>query len=235
MPENEENVSNVKEEVVQPQDEHNTEKISTDSQEKNSSVNDQEYNWRELRKSRDELQRRVQELENVMASNQQVQEQDEEVNLAPDDLVEWKHVQKQIQRIENEFKKYKTVSNETLIENKLKSQFPDFDKVVTKENIEILKQTEPEIAASIIASNDLYSKGVSAYKMLKNLNIYKEDSYSKDRQKAEENLAKPRSLSSVSPQSGSTPLSKVNAFAEGLTPELKAQLYKEMQEARKAS
>jgi len=47
------------------------------------------------------------------------------------------------------------------------------------------------------------------------------------------NTAKPRPLTSVSPQSGESPLSRANAFAEGLTPELKKNLFKEMQEAKK--
>ena len=233
MPESEENVNSNQEEVVSPQEEHNTPEVATaPAEEQKPSASDQEYNWRELRKSRDELQSRVQDLEKMVAPKQEGTEED--LNLAPDDLVEWRHVQKQIKKVEDKLRQYQDVSTEISIESKLKTQFPDFDKVVTKENIEILKRNEPEIAAALIASNDLYSKGVSAYKMLKNLNIYKEDTFEKDRQKAQENLDKPRSLSSVSPQSGNSPLSKANAFAEGLTPDLKKQLYKEMQESRKS-
>ena len=37
----------------------------------------------------------------------------------------------------------------------------------------------------------------------------------------------------MSPQQGDSPLSRANAFANGLTPELRVQLIKEMEEARK--
>ena len=41
-------------------------------------------------------------------------------------------------------------------------------------------------------------------------------------------------VTSVSPQEGAAgPLSKANAFADGLTPDLKKQLYQEMIDARK--
>ena len=53
------------------------------------------------------------------------------------------------------------------------------------------------------------------------------------RSKARENHAKPRPISSIGAQEGDGPLSKANAFANGLTDELKQQLLKEMQEARK--
>ena len=48
---------------------------------------------------------------------------------------------------------------------------------------------------------------------------------------AQRNAAKPRPTASISPQQGETPLSRANAFANGLTEEMKKQLYKEMLEA----
>ena len=54
-----------------------------------------------------------------------------------------------------------------------------------------------------------------------------------DKRKAQENSAKPRPMASVSPQQGESPLSHANAFANGLTPELQKQLWKEMQDAKK--
>ena len=64
------------------------------------------------------------------------------------------------------------------------------------------------------------------------MGIYREDNYSKDRDKAQSNASKPKPLASVSPQQGDSPLSRANAFANGLTDELKSQLRKEMEQAR---
>jgi hypothetical protein len=71
-----------------------------------------------------------------------------------------------------------------------------------------------------------------AYKMIKLLNIHRDTSYDADKLKAQQNLAKPKSLSSIAPQKSESPLSHANAFANGLTPELKDQLVKEMFAAR---
>ena len=54
-----------------------------------------------------------------------------------------------------------------------------------------------------------------------------------DKAKAVINAQKPRPLTSISPQQGDSPLSKANAFANGLTPELQAQLLKEMKQSMK--
>jgi hypothetical protein len=67
---------------------------------------------------------------------------------------------------------------------------------------------------------------------MKTFGIHK-DIYESDRLKALKNSQKPRPLASVSPQQGDGPLSKANAFANGMTAELKEQLRKEMYAARK--
>jgi len=68
--------------------------------------------------------------------------------------------------------------------------------------------------------------------MVKKLGIYKPDNYEKDRAHVATNANKPRSSASISPQQGDSPLSNANAFADGLTPELKKKLYAEMLEAK---
>ena len=84
------------------------------------------------------------------------------------------------------------------------------------------------------SSNDLYSTAVSAYTMIKNLGIApKGDDFMVQKAQAQKNAAKPKPLASVNPQQGESPLSKANAFANGLTDDLKAQLLKEMYAARR--
>jgi hypothetical protein len=55
-----------------------------------------------------------------------------------------------------------------------------------------------------------------------------------DKLRAQKNAAKPKPLASVNPQQGDSPLSKANAFANGLTDDLKKQLRKEMEDARRS-
>lgn len=201
-------------------------------------------NFRRLRekadraeRERDEAMRRLQELE-ARASQASTQSDDDDVHIAPDDLAEGKHLSKvtqKIKRLENELKQYKQQSTVDSAEARLKAQYADFDKVVSRENIEALRDAYPELATSIHSTPDIYSRAVSAYTMIKKMGIYQDSQqYSADREIAQRNAAKPKPTASISPQQGDSPLSKANAFANGLTKELKAQLIKEMAESRRA-
>jgi hypothetical protein len=200
--------------------------------------------FRELRekadraaRERDELLSIVKEFKQQNAPSQPSEPEDYDLNLKPDDLAEGKHltkVQKEIKKLKDELNTYKKQSYESIVEAKLKSNYNDFDKVVNPDTIRSLSSIYPELAATLNSSADLYNKAVSAYTMIKKLGIYQEDIYMADKKKVQENAAKPKTLSSISPQQAESPLSKVNAFANGLTPELQKQLRREMEDARKA-
>lgn len=201
---------------------------------------------RELRakaeQERDQALRRAAELEARYASHpfkdqsQDAQEEYQEIGIGNDDIAEGKHVKQvssEVKKLRAELRQYKEQSVASLVEARLKMEYPDIEKVVTKENIEILGIQEPDIAATINDSQDLYKKAVAAYKLIKKFGIQPEDNYQEDRIRAQVNAAKPRPLASVSPQQGDSPLSHANAFANGLTDELRAQLLKEMMNARR--
>jgi len=189
-----------------------------------------------LERERDEAVRVAQDLQSKMQPKTIEPEEDLNVNLNPDDFVEGKHlskVDKKIRKLEEQVKQYQQKATEISLEAQLRTQYPDFDKVVTKENIDALRLSDPDIADAIYYTPDIYKKASLAYKMIKKLNIGQEDVYSKDREIAQRNAAKPKPVNIVSPQQGESPLSKANAFADGLTDELKLQLRKEMENARK--
>lgn len=189
-------------------------------------------------RERDDYARRLRELEakNQPQQKQPEPEEDYNININPDDLVEGKHLSKfdrKIQKLEQQLKQYEQKASATAIDSRIRSQYPDFDSVVSKDNIEILRQNYPEIYQTLNASTDLYSTAVSAYTMIKRFGIIPDESYKADVERAQKNAMKPRPLASVSPQQGESPLTKANAFANGLTPDLQKQLYKEMLEAKK--
>lgn len=223
--------ANHSEEVVHPQDQELSENLSQNESQESQKENSKEYNFRQLERSRDELQHKVAELEKRVQESaqyytQKQQPQEEDYNLAPDDLVEGKHLRKEIGRLEQQLQSYQALS----IETRLRSSFQDFDNVVNKENIEKLKQTEPELASSLLSGNDLYSKGVAAYKLLRQLG-YGPNNYQEDKERVQHNAAKPKSLSQAGGQQSSSPLHQANRFQRGMTPELAKQLRQEMQEA----
>jgi len=199
----------------------------------------QAKNFRMLREDNERLAKKHAEMEQKLKTYETAkpeQPEDEPFNVADDDLVEGKHfskVLKKVRNLEAQIKKNEAYSAQTVAETRLKSQYPDLDTVLSKDNITTLKEAYPELANTINSSANLYDKAVSAYTMIKKLGIYKEDVYQAERERAHMNSSKPRPLTSVSPQQGDSPLARANAFAGGLTDELKAQLHKEMIESMK--
>lgn len=183
---------------------------------------------RKLEKERDEAIKIARELQGA----QKAYEPEEDLELE-EDLVEAdsSRISKELKSLRREMKGYQQQSSTLAVEAQLKSQFSDFDSTVTKENIEALRLVYPEIAQTINQSPDLYNKAVSAYTLIKRLGIQQEDIYKGDKELARNNSNKPRPLVSVSPQQGNSPISQANAFANGLTDELKKQLHKEMLKA----
>jgi hypothetical protein len=204
----------------------------------------QAKNIREMRlrkeqaeKERDEAYALLQKMKQEQAPEPPapVEEDDYDLGVSENDLVEGKHlskVAKEIKKLKKELHSYKEAATSISVETRIKQKYNDFDTVVSKENVDALVRDYPELGNTLKSSTDLYSQAVSAYTMIKQMGIYKEDKFSTDRAKAEENAAKPRPLASVSPQQGDSPLTRANAFANGLTEELKAQLRKEMEDAR---
>jgi hypothetical protein len=192
-------------------------------------------NMRNLREKAERAERERDELKRALQESQN-RTPEEEFSLAPDDLAEGKHlskVQQKIRNLENKLQEYEQRSHLNIAEARIKAKHPDFDSVVSRENIEVLSAMYPELAQTLMHSQDIYTQGVSAYTLIKKLGIHKNASYESDKQQAQKNSMKPRPLASVSPQQGESPLSHANAFANGLTDDLKKQLYKEMVDASK--
>lgn len=220
------------EEIVQPQTE-------SQPQQEAQPNSDKEYNFRQLEKSKKEMEESYKHLrgeheelkkyiQNIASQNQQAPQEDD-LGLGDEDLAEGKHLKKvrsELRAMKEEMAKQYAQA----IPDRLQSRFSDFNEVVSKENVEKLKNTEPELYSSITSGSDLYAKGVSAYKALKALG-YVQPTYSAEKQQVNSNHARPMSAQSIKGQGA---LSEKNIFAGGLTPQLKTQLQKEMAEAAKA-
>lgn len=161
---------------------------------------------------------------------QQPQSQKQTV-LGDDDLVEGRHIKAADER----YKKIENQLRQELTETRLKVKYPDFDAVVNSNTVAQLKAAYPELASTLSQSTDFYNTGASAYTLIKKLGIYDGKDHLSNQKIVQDNSAKPRPLSSVSPQQGESPLSHANAFANGLTPELKKKMWQEMIEARRGT
>jgi hypothetical protein len=205
-------------------------------------------NFREMREAkarvereRDDAMRRLAELEAKATKPAVPIEEDDEIRIGDDDLAEGKHLSKmarKVKRLEEQIRKQQEQTEEQRIEARIKAQYPDFDQVVSKDNVATLYAAYPELAYTLSQTKDMYAQAASAYTLMKKFGIHQDSTTSalsvlNDKDKVAKNMAKPRPLTSVSPQQGESPLSRANAFAEGLTPSLKEQLLKEMNAARK--
>jgi len=185
-----------------------------------------------IERERDEAIRRLQELE---AAKNPAPVEEDDVALQSDALAEGKHINlmsKKIKKLEQQLKDQDAKTQESVTEARIKAQYPDFDAIVSKENIDQLRYQYPELANTLNTSSDLYSKAVSAYTLIKKLGITADNApYEEDIARAKANLAKPRPLvSGAARPQGEGALSQANAFANGLTDDLKKQLWKEMQQ-----
>jgi hypothetical protein len=192
----------------------------------------------QVKAERDDMARRLAAYEATQQKSRYEPQIDDEIdfNIKEDDLVEGKHLQqyaKKMKQLEAQIKQHQQQNSASLAQAQIRAKFPDFDKIVNEDNIEHLRYAYPELANTLNSSNDLYSTAVSAYTMIKNLGIApKGDDFMAQKAQAQKNASKPKPLASVNPQQGDSPLSKANAFANGLTDELKAQLRREMEQAR---
>src|SRR5579859_2725601 len=131
---------------------------------------------RKAEAEREELMRQLQSYQQKPTQNQaQASQEVEDISIGADDLVEGKHLaklQKKIRSLEEQVTQSKQQSQSWTTEARLKHQYPDFDKVVSASNIASLSEMYPDVAKTIGDSQDLYSKAVTAYTVIKNLGIY---------------------------------------------------------------
>jgi multidrug efflux pump subunit AcrB len=187
-------------------------------------------------RERDELAQRINAYESAKAAAP-VEDEPDDLGIDSDSYVEGKHfkaMHKELRNVRKELSAYKAQSSATSAEIKLKSTCPDFDRVVSQDNIDLLNDLHPEIAETIKNSNaDIYGKAVTAYTVIKNLGIAKDDNFEKEKRRIQENAAKPKPLSSIQPQVKDGPLSGAAAFTETISQEEKNRLWQEMLASRR--
>ena len=183
------------------------------------------------RRDRDALARELKELRSKPAP-EQMESPEEDIHINPDDFVEGKHLSaynKKLKKLEKDMLLAKQQAEQIAAEALIRTKFPDFDTIVTADALQQLQRDYPEVAASIAANANLQNQAAAAYKVIKQFNIGK--SYAAEEQAINKNAAKPKPTASLPPQTSDSPLTHANAFANGLTQDLKDKLYKEMCDA----
>ena len=152
---------------------------------------------------------------------------DKRTSPSDDDIIDGRLYNSQQEYIDQKLKEVDTKIQQNqmiMTENLIRSQCPDFDNVVTEENLAKLTQQYPEIASTINSSQDFKSKAISAYKLIKKLDIYNPQT-NRDKELIAQNSAKPKPTNAL-PKTESD-LSRANAFSTGMTDAEKEARYKQ--------
>jgi len=211
------NVPTPEPEVVEPVEPQEPEKQEVQAEEPQEEVAQKPsyYSKEEnLRVLRERAERAERERDELVRSQARPQTQEEEPDDLPanDDFVEVKHVRK-LQSEVRQLKKELNASAAKAAEARLYTQYPDFDSVVNQENLEALRSMEPEIAASINATTDLYTQAKVAYKWIKKLEL-DQSNLQKEQKIVKKNSIKPKTAVSIAPTQGKNPLTQANVFME---------------------
>jgi len=201
------------------------------------SQDDQDRNWKEARRKMQDLELKAREQEEVirrLTAPAAPKEDDELDKLGDEDIVTKRQAIKLASKMaETIAQKVIKEREASTVDERLSLKYPDFAQVVTKENIEFLKENEPELAESLSYNPDPFKQGIAAYKLLKKAGLGDQqmaNASSREKDKAIKNSQKPVSVNAVTKQSA---IGNAHMFENGLTPELKASLLKEMREAQK--
>jgi hypothetical protein len=193
----------------------------------------QDRNWRQMRERIEELQQSNNRLTEAVGRSSAPPKQEVNLpdwdNVDDEDLLTKKQTMGVAEKVAAEAVRKALQQREYEQAPKLiESEMQDYSQVVTPENVERLKQTNPRLAASLGDVKDPYAQGALAYSYIKSQGIYKENADVNNRQRALANSKKPLPVTEAKP---SNALESANAYANGLTPEVKQKLFAEMQAA----
>jgi len=169
-----------------------------------------------LQKERDELAARIAQ------TTQQNGTRSDEPILNDDDLAEGKHLKHYQQKTAQQMASLE----QKLVDAQIRAKFNDFDQVVNEDTVGMLRDMDPDLASSLAANTNPYSQAVAVYNTIRRYGL---DKSSYEKEKISKNTAKPRTVNSLNPQQSESPLSRANAFAEGMTDEMKEARWKEAQ------
>jgi len=239
--ESEETQEVVNEDVVLEQNElteqlQSDEVAQADSKPEPEKTDEREHNFKELR---EKIKKTEKERDDLLAYFAQVTQEKKpeppaEPDYSDDDLLEGRHLKKEMTALRKQMDEYKKQTHEQTVEMQLQAKYSDFNEVMSYDNICALRKADPDLADSLASNPNLKSKAMATYKQIKKLGIVADNTSLLQKERIQGNSGKPRSSNTVAKQSDS-PLTKVGAFSNRLTPEMKAELYKDMLEKARGS
>ena len=185
-----------------------------------------ERDWREVRRQAEEakmLAREKEQLERELNFYRQQQPKQVVTQIEDEYLTDTeRRLQREMQELKSQIaaqaQETKQAQQQAAVfkaQQQLRKDYADIDTVVSEENIERLKYEYPHLYNSVVASSDVYSVGASAYELIKAKGIYKAPTNALQQitsGSANRNVNKPKSASTVSPQTGQSPIQQASNF-----------------------
>ena len=174
-----EEAQNEYEEVVEPQANNHEEAIEAPQASSKSQEDWQERNWREMRRSHDELKQIARSQAEVIEQLKQQltsKEVDEFEGIDDDEYLPVGKVKQLVEKkaraiVQAETQKILQQQEQANFLDKLKRQYGDFDDIVNQETLAILEKQDPDLAETIAGLQDPYKIGLQSYKYIKALGI----------------------------------------------------------------
>jgi hypothetical protein len=174
-----EEAQNEYEEVVEPQANNHEEAIEAPQASSKSQEDWQERNWREMRRSHDELKQIARSQAEVIEQLKQQltpKEVDEFEGIDDDEYLPVGKVKQLVEKkaraiVQAETQKILQQREQANFLDKLKKQYGDFDDIVNQETLAILEKQDPDLAETIAGLQDPYKIGLQSYKYIKALGI----------------------------------------------------------------
>jgi len=200
-----------------------------------------------MARERDEMKALVEQYQRQQQSYPQQQvapgsglSSGDDFDIEPDAYAEGKHLKtlaKQLKELKQENERIRQQTQGFAIKAALKSEHPDFDSVVTPDNLKALEISYPHLAKAI-NMNDPYNAGKACYDLIKQFGLDNDDAQESEITKAviASNMSKPKPAAAVKGvrSSNETAMGRASEFYNGeLTDQMKKQFYKELQESMK--
>lgn len=233
---NEETNNNIAEDNQENTLENQEEESSTENKVENEQSAEQEgikqlrEKYKKEKKEKEELLRYYQYHQYQAQHMQPVQPQqpkEPEEEYDPDEPLTRAQFKREQQKFKKEMEEYKHQVQYSTEQTSLRQRYPDFDDVVTTENVEILRENYPEIATALYKSTDSFNTAASAYTLIKKLGITRgQDPNLMNNRSIDENMKKPRPTASINPSNDA--LSRAASYQGKFTQEDKKRAYEEM-------
>jgi hypothetical protein len=220
----------IQETIISTKTEENNNGISSvEKEQTESSVqenkNTESKNWREVRAQAEEAKqyrREVESLERERDFYRQQALQKNKENIQEDYRTDTeKHLYQQMEELKQqlarnteETEKAKKQASIAHAEQRLQQEYPDIKEVLSEDNVHRLEIEYPHLYKTVTASNDLYSVGAAAYELIvaKGIHSPKKNNIQQLVQSNNPNKNRPRSASTIAPQSGETPIHRAGNF-----------------------